>query len=276
MGLHALILRSHRFLAAAVVLLHLGAAAQATVAAERIGKKDLRSARTAVREGRLADGLEAYERILGSTTTDSQRFESLYTTVMILLASDPDAAVGETVRQRLDALGDLVASGDHGNELEIRALAAVVGTAGALQAIAEERESELIAALAAGALARDDARRATEAQVAQEALAEAETRERLLLEQHLGAAEDHLATREEQLQAKIDELGQCAAEMKLVLDQLGGTHQNELQMLQVVIRKNEELAEKTKQLALKEGKLADQATQLALKVGASQTRGSNP
>jgi hypothetical protein len=261
----ALILRSHRVFAAAVLLLHLGAAAQAAAAAETTGKKDLRSARTAVREGRLADGLEAYERILESTATDKQRFEPLYNTVLILLASEPNAATGETVRQRLYDLGALVASGDHGHELEIRALAALVGTASALEASAEERERELVAALAAGDLARDEQRSTAEALVALEELVDTETKEALLLEQRLATAEHHLATREEQLQAKIDELGQCAAEMKLVLDQLDGTHQNELQMLQVVIRKNEELAEKTKQLALKERTLADQAQQLALK-----------
>ncbi len=159
----------------------------------------------------------------------------------------------------------LVTSGDHDHGLEIRALAALVGTAVALEATAEKRERELAVALAAGDAGARRAAAHGRGTRRSGSTRRRQDEEAVLLEQRLATAEHHLATREEQLQAKLDEIGQCTAEMKLVLDQLDGTHQNELQMLQVVIRKNEELAEQTKQLALKERTLADQAQQLALK-----------
>lgn len=265
--------RLHRVLAAVAFLAHFGTVFPLAVEAQAIGRKEVREARKAVQEGRLADGLEIYERILRSAPTDEQRFESLYNTVLILLSSGTDTVAPEIVQERFETLRALGESGEYGSELEIRTLAALVGTIHTVETTVEELERNLVSELAAAELASDEERRAAATALAeQEALVGAERSNRLLLEQRLELVERHLATREEELQTRVEELGRCAEEMQLVLDQLEGTQASEVQMLQVVMRKNEDLAKTRLALQRREKELAEQTRELEAKEEEIQKR----
>lgn len=260
------IFRPRHVLAATTLLVHFGGVFPPAAEAAAGAKKDLRDARTAVQAGRLADGLEAYERILESTATEKQRFESLYNTVLIPLALGTDDAAAEVVRERLDALETLVESGKYSHKLEVQTLAVLVAAQDGLEAAVDELEQRLVSEAAAAQLASEEQRRdAAEALAAQKELVGAERQQKLLLELRLESLAGHLATREEQLEASFEELGQCNEEMRLVLDQLQGTQGSEVQMLQAVVRKNEELAKAQLALQRQERVLADQAKQLELK-----------
>ncbi len=261
-----LILQPRRLLLAAALPLLLGAFQPAPAGAEAVGKKELRDARTAVDEGRFAEALIAYERILDSAATDKQRFEALYHAVLLGVSAGPNEIASGAIAERLAALGKLADSGENGSKLEIRALSALVGSLDSLRAEITELELERAAERAETERASEEIRLATdEARTALEARVAAEMRERLVVEQRLELAKRHLATREEELRARVEELSQCAAETSFILDQLEGTQASEVQMLQVVMRKNEDLAKARLALAKREKELADQTEQLELK-----------
>ncbi|MCP4202721.1 MAG: hypothetical protein GY769_12400 [bacterium] len=266
MSLHPMILSPRRILAATALLLYSVGPCGSALEAQTVGRKEMREARTAVREGRLNEAQELYERVLGSAPNDKQRIESLYNTLLIVLSAGTDAGAPEVVRDRFEILGRVTESGEHDMKLEIKTLSALVDSIHRLRTSVEELEERRVSEMAAAELASEEERRAAaEALDAQKALVSSERSERLLLEQRLELTERHLATREEELRAKVDELGRCREERQLVLDQLEGTHASEVQMLQVVMRKNEELAKARLALERREVKLAEQGRELAAK-----------
>lgn len=252
--------------AAALVLLLAQEVGSARAATDSVGKREIRDARTAVREGRLDQALELYERILEASPNEEQRFESLYNATLILLSSEAGPEAAERARRRLEALEDIARSVEPERRLEIEAIAALVTDHDALQAGNEELQDKLIAASLAADLAMQEAQaRCDEALEAQAGLLVLQEEESALLEQRLDQAQRHLATREDELQDRVEELGRCRAETQFLLDQLEGTHASESQMLEVVMRKNEELAVARRALRRREGELAEQAKQLEAK-----------
>ena len=255
-----------RRVALGAVLLFTLALAMAPARAETVGKREMREARTAVQEGRLEQALALYEGILESAPSDEQRFEALEQTVLILLSSDGEEIDLERVRPRLEALEKLVESVETESKLEIRALVSLVESRDRLEAGLVELEREFVAASEAAAIALEEAQaRCAEALEERDAMLVEQEDESTLLEQHLDLARRHLALREEELVERVEELGRCRSEMQFLIDQLEGTHASEAQMLEVVLRKNEELAKARRALERREGQLAEQTKELEAK-----------
>lgn len=251
--------------AVAAALLFALALAVAPARANSVGKKEIREARTAAREGRLDQALERYERILDSSPDDKQRFEALHQAVLILLASDARES-DERLHSHLEALTELVGLVEPQRRLEIQALAALVESRDAFEAGIGELERELVAASEAADVVLEEARvRCAEALDERAAELAEQEHDSALLEQRLDLAQRHLATRENELLERVEELGRCRSEMQFLIDQLEGTHASEAQMLEVVMRKNEELAKARRALVRREGELAAQTKELEAK-----------
>lgn len=248
---------------------------RAAAGQDKISRRDVRAARTAVEEGRWSEGLEIYEKVLGSPLAldPELRSEALFSTALILLSSEAGTEVRSTAQERLVTLAARLG---HGKALEIKALTSLLG------ALEDEQSStaELSEILARERLTMDEERQDAARSLAlkNDALDEQKQINRDLNE-YTRTQIGEIRALEQEVENRDAALAQCDTDVDFLTTQLQGTHQDQTQLLAAVINKNEDLRSKERQLQTtrialeqREKELEEQAAELSEKEAELQRR----
>jgi hypothetical protein len=233
------------------------------IAAENDGadltRRDLRNARTALEAGRWQESVSVYERALDSPlAADPEiRAESLYVTALVMLQFLDDTADIGTANERLAALASMP---NHPHRLEVSSIQALVDQ------ILEGRKSleQLIAEQAATRQAHEDdlALAAEDLAASNQQIYRLQKRNRALRQKMKGQS-DKLRAMSLQLESRELELSQSQADVDFLTGQLAGTHQDQAQMLEAVMGKNDELRKQERELSSLRRALQQQKRELA-------------
>lgn len=214
----------------------------------QVGKRDLRAARAALEKRAWDESLALYERILESSLADDPgiKLETLYVSTAILLSSSLDEPSLAVADERIRVLS---ARRGYENELEVRAFSGLLAALRDVQSMASQLENRLASERTGHELARDEEiARAAQAMAAKDRVLNRQRRRNQTLRRENKTLSHQVRALTQRIEDVVADLAQRDADTAFLVGQLQGTQADQQQMLDAVMKKNEELQQKERQL----------------------------